>query len=329
MRSPPIRSDDLRRLAHADMVFALSRFGKSLAVAGALHGALLLTRALTPPTSPVVSGQAAPLFEIEFERGSHVVTNAPGATAVASESMATLNAGAIAQPQHRGRAMSPINTVASAALESPVVALLEGSDAAPVSAPPPTSKIDFGLDGRLFREIPPEAPSITRPKRKSRAELEQALNGSLRDSLKADDVERGYAIGNALVGSLTSAVRNAGPAEGNALISVTINSAGEVSELKLLRGDPGDWSVAMQAFRRQAKQRVALPAGAQGLRITYDVSSKIQLPSGKRIDAAALRLKRPSLAPNGLTLRGDFDVADLSGKTSQMVSARIVREELL
>jgi len=193
-----------------------------------------------------------------------------------------------------------------------------------------TPRIDLGLDGRMFGWAPATGPTKQSKRRQDRAALERSLNASLRASLAEADVQQGYARGNVFAATLSSAVRTAGPPEGNAVIQVTVNSLGEVSELHLLRGSSGDWSRALKSFREQAKlKRVQLPAGSQGLRVTLNVSTKMQLPSGKKVDASAVGVKRPSLSANGLTFHGEFDVADLSGKTSQVVHAKVVQEEVL
>lgn len=134
-----------------------------------------------------------------------------------------------------------------------------------------------------------------------------------------------------MISALSASVRQAGPADhGSAILRVTFNASGELSGVELLKGGVKDWAAAIQLFRARAKgKRLQLPSGAAGLRVTYDVRSKLQLPSGASADSGPVRLERPSLMPNGLTLRGDFDPTDLSGKTSRIVSARVVAEEVL
>lgn len=212
-----------------------------------------------------------------------------------------------------------------------IVASEAGSATDPaLSAPAASTAIDLGLDGRILRPTYREVEARQRSSSERRAEVQRNLDASFRTAAVAEDARRGYGRGNIFIGALSSAVRVAGPPVGEAVISASFNAMGELNGLTLVQGTVGDWSRAIQAFRTQAKQkRVPMPSGAKGLRITFRVAAKIQKPSGKEIDVSSLNLKRPSLAANGLTLRGDFDLADLSGKSTQSVSARVLSEEVL
>jgi len=160
------------------------------------------------------------------------------------------------------------------------------------------------------------------------AAVQRRLNTELASN--PGDVQRGLSRGSVLVGSLNSAAREAGPTSGEAVISVTINSQGELGDLVLVRGDAKDWSSVLRSFRSQAKQkRVRVPPGAAGLRVTFNVSTKLQRASGKEVDSSAVGVKTPSLKPNGLTFNGSFDLADLSGSVQRMVHARVISEEVL
>jgi len=163
-------------------------------------------------------------------------------------------------------------------------------------------------------------------RRDANAVLTYALNASI----LADDVRRGRARGNVLLGPINSAVREVGLTHGDAVIQVTVNSQGALSGIELLRGDAHDWSAVLQAFRQRAKsKRVPVPSGTQGLRVTLNVSAKIQRTSGKEVESSAIGVNQPSLAPNGMTFMGDFDLSDLANKTNHMVYARVTAEELL
>lgn len=228
---------------------------------------------------------------------------------------------------------------ASAATSAQALALRGSAEdppdvAGPLTTPSETQSkprvdhgIDLGLSGELFRPRPGDERSLGEARPDA-----TAITRRLNDSLAANDgVERGRARGNVLISALSASVRQAGPAEqGSAIIRVTFNASGELSGVELLKGGVNDWAAAIQSFRARARgKRLQLPRGAAGLRVTYDVRSKLQLPSGAAADSGPIRLERPSLMPNGLTLRGDFDPTDLSGKTSRVVSARVVAEEVL
>lgn len=194
-------------------------------------------------------------------------------------------------------------------------------------------KIDLGLNGGLLRMLDARAAATPAPKpgkptrtRDSSAELTRTLNSAI----LADDVRHGRARGNVLLGVLDSALRSVGPTRGRAIVQATVDARGDLIDLVLLRGDSNEWASVLQSFRNQAKnRRVRVPDGAQGLRITFNVSAKVQRPSGEAVESTPIGVDGPSLAPNGMTMRGTFDLADLSNTSSRMISARIVSEELL
>lgn len=218
-----------------------------------------------------------------------------------------------------------LGSVASAAVAS-------ATEATTNEAPPstPSSAIDLGLDGKFLRPTFRDAQAQRRAPRDLGVELQRKLDESFRGAAVEEDVQRGRGRGNVLLGALSSAVRTSGPPFGEAIISAAFNSSGELNGLTLIRGTAGDWSKAIQAFREQAKRKkVPVPAGAKGLRVTFRVATKIQHPSGKEIGHPPVSIDPPSLAASGLTLKGAFDVADLSGKSSQSVSARVISEEVV
>jgi hypothetical protein len=201
---------------------------------------------------------------------------------------------------------------ADAALSAGVVA----AGSAQASAAPPARKIDFGIDTGFFMRPPSEQlPRVQKP------EFQRQLEASL----SADDVRRGLARGNALLGSLNAAVRDVGPVRGEALLSVTVGADGSLSAVEFLRGSASEWASALESFRRlAASKRVRVPAGAHGLRVTFSVQAKVQRPSGKAVDASGV-----DIAPPGLALRGTFDVADVGTGAQRLVYARVVSEEVL
>lgn len=238
----------------------------------------------------------------------------------------------VADQPTRSAAQAPAQPAASVNAEvAPDVTPADSQRA--VAAMPPAKAIDLGLNGGLVRLLSSQAPASTaappvmrRAERDTGAELTRRLNAGV----LADDLARGSAHGNILLGPLNSAIRSVGPTRGEALIRITVDSQGELSGLELLRGEASDWAAVIQSFRQLAKtKRVRLPAGARGLRVTFNVSAKVQRTSGKEVEAPAIGVDRPSLAPNGMTFRGGFDAADIANKTNRMVYARIVAEEML
>jgi len=199
--------------------------------------------------------------------------------------------------------------------------------------PAPERKINLGLNGDFLRMLEAQhaadAPSI--PKRRPTiidqgAELTRKLNAEI----LADDVRRGLARGNVLLGALDSAVRHSGPTRGQALILVIVNAQGEVTSLELAKGDEDEWAAVLSSFGRQAKsKRVRVPTGAAGLRITFSVSAKVQRPSGKEVGSAPGTESDASAAFRELAMLGTFDLADLSNKSGRMLAIRVVSEEQL
>jgi len=314
------------------------RFPYALLGALALHGLVLLVRArhsldATAPTAneepatqtveleefPVADAPVAPP-----ERVASLAERAQPATpsAIANHAAASLSKGVAAEaaidaePATVADALAPPATAGSA----------ETGDAAPAR------KIDLGLDGHFFLNQP-AAPSPPGPA--PAAELgprarKSTVQRELQAALSADDVQRGLARGNALLGSLSSAARAEGPLRGEATFRATVSADGSFGAVELLHGTAAEWSAVLSAFRKlAASKRVRVPPGAKGLRVTFSVRAKVQLPSGKDARDTAVRVADPSLGPNGLVPSGDFDLADLGGSPQRLVYARVVSEEVL
>jgi len=323
---------------------SVSSFGRALIAATVLHGIWVAHGLLTARTAPrsTTNARAA---ELQIE----VATNALGLSASVTQLTASAEP-ALVQHEPMASRLAPgvrspaAHVIASAAVQPDTQAVAGlANEAAPsdsiAAAPQPepaataVSKIDLGLNGGLVRMLssqapakPPEAPVKQRVRRDANAVLAHDLTASI----LTDDVRRGRARGNVLLGPLNSAVREVGLTRGDAVIQVTVNSQGALSGIELLRGDARDWSAVLQAFRLRAKsKRVPIPSGAQGMRVTLNVSAKIQRTSGKEVESSAIGVNQPSLAPNGMTFGGDFDLTDLANKTNHMVYARVTAEELL
>jgi hypothetical protein len=299
---------------------------------------------MTAPTAPSSPTKAfAAELQIEVETHEH------GLSASVTELTADRDPALVQHEPTASRlapvGRSPAARVIASAAGQPGMQTIAGLDNEPAHSdsiatspqPAPTApavtKIDLGLNGGLVRMLssqtptkPPEAPV----KRRVDRDVDAVFTRKFTASILADDVRRGHARGNVLVDPLNSAVREVGLTRGDAVIQVTLNSQGELSGIELLRGDASDWSAVLQSFRQRAKsKRVPIPSGAQGLRVTLNVSAKIQRTSGKEVQSSALGVNQPSLAPNGMTFMGDFDLSDLANKTHHMVYTRVVAEELL
>jgi hypothetical protein len=176
--------------------------------------------------------------------------------------------------------------------------------------------IDFGLNGR-FALLPP--PDRARPSRAER--VQQRLDASL-----AGSGGRGQSRGAVLIGPLSSA----GPPRGSAVLRVVVDAQGSLSSAEIVGGSRAEWAGMLRALREQARsKRVALPPGARGMTLTFRVTAGVTQSSGKRDGAAAVETEKPSFEPDGLTLRGGFDVADASGALHRVVTSELLSEEAL
>jgi hypothetical protein len=263
--------------------------------------------------APTVAPEIAPI-----PRDDAVAALAPGAIAAAATSTRAASA---------RTADSATNAELASNAPTP-----EAVASAASSAGEPARKIDFGLDGHFFwppapGEAPP-APSDPRAAGDRRRSRDQQFQRRLDADIAAADVAHGSARGNALIGSLHSAVRDSGPTRGEALFRITLGPDGSVGNVEILRGAAADWAPALASFRAlAAKKRVRVPPGARGLRVTFAVKAKVQMPSGD--EAGGVHVATPSIEPNGLVPHGTFDLADLGGGPQRLVYAHVVSEEVL
>lgn len=320
--------------------WAVPRFSYALLGALALHGLTLLVRPRPARDTPLANAQpATQSFEVEEFPVEEVLAPDAPVEQVSPDALAT-----------RVESHSP-NTAAnhdpspaskSAGAESP--AILEAAPGSDTSAAPiavasaeagdgqPARKIDLGLDGHFFLHYsgPPNTAAPSPAAELGPRARKSTTQRQLENALSADDVQRGLARGNALLGSLSSAARSEGPTRGEAIFRATVAADGSFGSVELLRGTATEWSAVMSAFRQlAASKHVRLPPGAKGLRVTFSVKAKVQHPSGKDASESRIGAADPSLGPNGLIPSGDFDLADLGGGPQRLVYARVVSEEVL
>ena len=308
------------------MLPRVSRFSHALLGALAVHGALFLLRS---PRTPLPAALAQRPLEVlvvevppaEVSPSQPPIEESPGSTAVRAESPRSALAARAVPP---GAASGADVEGALAAPAEGVADAPAGAGSAQADATTPARKIDLHLnDGFFMRPGAPSAPSAPAEwgPRAHKSEVQRQLEASL----SADDVKHGLARGNAFVGALHDAVREGGPTRGEALLSITVGADGSLTGIEFLRGSAADWSSALQAFRSMAaRKRLRVPPGARGLRVTYSVQAKVQLPSGKSVGAPGVDVK-----PTGLGLQGTFDVADVGSSAQRLVYARVVSEEVL
>lgn len=314
----------------------MPRFYPALVGALALHGLLLLVRARRDPGLAIHTHEQPAEQTIDVEDSwQGEASSIPNVEPSAARLSAAAPEAPIAGPTARSARVEPKREASSEAPSEPDAVGSDGSLATGSSASgeveaaavEPERKIDLGLDGHFFLGPPSEMlPRIRKPDRKPKLDAQQRLE----NALAADDVQRGLARGNALVGSLSTAARDSGPVRGEATFQVTVGADGGMLSAELVRGTAADWATALSSFRALAAQkRLRVPPGARGLRVTFSVKAKVQRPSGKEVEASSIGVAGPSLAPNGLVPHGDFDLADLGGGGQRLVYARVVSEEVL
>jgi hypothetical protein len=340
------RSSILPLVAFKGLYRSLSPFGRSVIAAIALHCVLVahcwsISHRATHSPKPTTSKPTE--LQVELEAHSHVGSGPESSFSIDAKSAAIIRDDSTRRATASIGSLAPrTSTKLGSDSTQPPISAAEGEQPLAESIPTGPSetstavaapKIDLGLNGGLLRMLDARAAAAPAPKpgkpirtHDSGAELTRTLNSAI----LADDVRHGRARGNVLLSALDSALRSVGPTSGRAIIQATVDARGDLSDLVLLRGDISEWASVLKSFRNQAKNRhVRVPAGAQGIRITFNVSAKVQRPSGKAVESTPIGVDGPSLAPNGLAMRGTFDLADLSNETSRMISARIVSEELL
>jgi len=313
------------------------RFPYALLGALALHGLALLvrTRPSLEASSPAANAQALRAIELDEVLVDEAPLEPPSAVAAlspeAEPGLAAVSASRVAAPSAKA-APAQIETSPEAGGNAEALAMPAASSATATGDAAPARKIDLGLDGHFFLHDPgaaagaSPAPASELGPRVRKSTTQRQLEAAL----SADDVARGLARGNALLGSLSSAARAEGPVRGEAIVRATVTADGSFGSVELIRGTAAEWAAVLTTFRElAARKHVRLPPGAKGLRVTFSVKAKVQRPSGKDTKDTAIGVADPSLSANSLVPNGDFDLADLSGASQRLVYARVVSEEVL
>ncbi|MDF2697462.1 MAG: hypothetical protein K0S65_5845 [Labilithrix sp.] len=160
-----------------------------------------------------------------------------------------------------------------------------------------------------FHSAAPDAPTT--------AEAKRAVEKSMKDAMRAQDV----AVGLGPEGPVLSALQDAtygglAPDHGNAVFLAVVDASGTVVDLRLIAsngGEPG-WSDTRERAMQALKGKKLSLRGGGGAELRIAVVSDVRLPSGNT-PGAPIR--------SGLT-SGTFDVTDISAKPRRIVSARLV-----
>jgi hypothetical protein len=307
-------------------------FHRALVLAASVHGAALLVVTVRPtPPAP-----APRLAEAPIELSIEALTPAPSPPSPLTEArdQETPPAAAATGPQVAPRAERQVRR--DEPEPGPALAL-SASVAPPSSAAPlpwAAGSADAEERGRkavagLFAGgtwigglAPDVAPTTGEAPRREPGIDPDKAGKLLRESMGRADQARGLGFG----GPVASAARQASlsrlaPIEGAATFEVLTGPDGRVTSVILRGSRGGDWGPVVSELRALlAGQRLRVPEGAPGVAVAVRVEAKRQLPSGKAPEASSVELEG---------LGGKFDLADLSGKVSRIVSARVVDERRL
>ncbi|MCU0654041.1 MAG: hypothetical protein MUF64_01715 [Polyangiaceae bacterium] len=305
-------------------------FHRALVLAASVHGAALLVVTVRPtPSLPAPPPAEAPI-ELSIEALTPPAPSPPSAPEARDPE--TPPAAAAIGPQAAPRAERQVRRDEPEPGPALIASVAPPSSAAPLpwaagsaDAEERGRKAVAGLfaGGTWIGGLAPDAAPTTgeAPRRENRIDPDQA-GKLLRESMGRADQARGLGFG----GPVASAARQASlsrlaPIEGAATFEVLTGPDGRVTSVILRGSRGGDWGPVVSELRALlAGQRLRVPEGAPGVAVAVRVEAKRQLPSGKAPEASSVELEG---------LGGKFDLADLSGKVSRIVSARVVDERRL
>jgi hypothetical protein len=325
------------------------RWQALFALGSVLVHALLLGFAVTRGHHPGASEQAnASRPELEIEVVPDEVALAPTEEQSASEPA----------PREASRAARPGTALHDAArVDEDAIATATGSgeDEAPgetadapstasSAAAPHLSLAALGVDGQNpFLEQ--ADPATLRAAKVAR--LKRRLDNSLAQGLLSQDVRSGRGAGSPVVRSLEAAVyASTVPLNGSASFTLIIDGDGKLlsNTLGAASGDRASWArVARQTAQSLAQRKLTVPKG-RSVKLTVEVTSHLELPSGRdpglEVDAFVIPIKKgdgprstkldllnPLHPLSAIVLDGD--PADAGAHPRRMVHAHVVSEELL
>jgi len=326
------------------------RWQTRFALGSLLLHALLYAVAATHPSPKGAHERAArPAVELEFDVTQDEVAVAPTEERVESEpaphesSRQARTGTALHDAAREDVNAVPAMTADAGQGDAPGDTADAPSTASPGAAPH-LSLAALGVDGQnpfLERADPAavQAAKIARAKRR--------LDNSLAQGLMNRDVASGRGAGSPVVRSLEAAVyASTVPLNGSALFTLLIDSDGKLlsNTLGATSGDRESWArVARQTAQSLATRKLTVPKG-RSVRLTVEVTSHLELPSGRdpglELDAFGIPIKKGD-GPRSTkldilnpihplsTIALDADPADMAAHPRRMVHAHVVSEELL
>jgi hypothetical protein len=160
-----------------------------------------------------------------------------------------------------------------------------------------------------FHSAAPDAPTA--------AEAKRAVEKSMKDAARAQDVAAGLGPEGPVLSALQDATYGGlAPDKGSAMFLAVVDASGSVLDLRLIasNGSEAGWSDARERAMQLLKGKKLSLRGGGGAELRIAVVSDVRLPSGNTPGAP--------IHP-GLT-SGSFDVTDISAKPRRIVRARLV-----
>jgi hypothetical protein len=252
---------------------------------------------------------------------------------------------------------------------------------APPSTPPDSARalatlsadaLGIGVRNPFIASLP-ESPTAAHTGEPPVDNVAPGVQQALRDGVRARDHDIGLDLGGPVVAIAEELTRpSSTPLNSHARFEVTADSTGKVTAVTLADASEGwgDWDKLGAALARALQARpLRVPAGARGLALTLEVTSRVQLPSGldPGVDVSILNIplkkappdqKRPrrvevlNIAPKIEEVPPDpsrtspvklpqyrvqlvkilglaFDPVDIGAPAQRVVHARVVKESTL
>jgi hypothetical protein len=322
------------------------RFSASLTLAALVHLGIYWAITVSPAATANITG-AADAHEIQLELDA----DARASTELRSTSDAARPTGQ--PPATTQRFLAFASSDGNSSTEHPGEASTLESEPTPEHAEPGVqnqepalSRQQLGLDGNLL-PLMSRAPNAAG----SRADQAKAATARLQRSMMRDQVKRDSRLGLGAAGPVLSVLEkitraSRTPPDGSAIFSVVIDPSGKLHEIEVLEvhTDRQGWEGIGRAVARELeKKKLRVPKGTRGVRVTIEVVSQVQLPSGASpgldVDVLGLPLKRSGypkskkmtlLDPTTGTILGlGFDPADIGANAKRNVRARVLDEQPL
>ena len=320
------------------------REAAGFAVALLAHAAAFLAVALQPLHGPPVDATPPLALDIEVEP-DHPAPE-PSATAETPDSLRA------PEPPHPERSTGPAvearRDLASERSPSepnaPVEPAPSGSGTPFTFNPtsPSLSNDALGLGGRnRFIGTGPERPSGGGAE-EAPANMAPGVDQSMHDALEARDHALGLDQAGPMVAVLEEVTRPSDtPMDGYAVFEVTVDSNGQVSDVRVVDSNQSrpSWErVAMElkttlrsrgiALRRKVDRTRQPDGGGKGeVVVTLEVKSRWSLPSGGGAAAITDPYAKLGVDPaSPIGVGGHFDLSDIGQRPSRQVHARIIGE---